>query len=71
MGIEVGKAPDTPEKEPEMQDTPPCLYPLKKPDASIRIRLFLAFLLYSKCCVSKLDATGIELWKNTVRSCAS
>ena len=24
VGFEVGKAPDTPGREPEMQDTPPC-----------------------------------------------
>ena len=27
MGIEVGKAPNAPERESEMQDTPPCQYP--------------------------------------------
>jgi len=27
LGIEVGKAPNAPARESEMQDTPPCQYP--------------------------------------------
>ena len=40
------KAPDTPEREPEMQDTPPCQHPNNRPEAPEKAPP--VFLLQSK-----------------------
>ena len=41
LDVEVGKAPNAPERESEMQDTPPCQCPKAAPSALQRAAFFI------------------------------